>query len=164
MVKAGILVHIARGLYTLPNRTITENETIVHLATKYPQGIICLLSALRFYEVGTQAPFEVWFAIPNKARPPVMDYPPLRVIRFSGDALTDGINVHVIDGLNIRITSLARTIVDCFKFRNKIGIDVALESLRECWQNKRVSMDELWHFAEGNRVTKIIRPYLESLI
>jgi Predicted transcriptional regulator len=163
MVKNGSLVRVARGLYALPNRQASEYASLGEVAAKYPQGIICLLSALRFHELGTQAPFEVWLAIPNKARPPVLEYPPLRIVRFSGAGLTEGVETHLVDGVPVRITSVARTVADCFKFRNKIGMDVALEALREAWRDKKATMDELWHFAEVDRVTNSIRPYLESM-
>lgn len=108
-------------------------------------------------------PFEVWVAIPNKARPPQMDYPPLRVVRFSKAALTEGIEEHQIDGVNMQVTNTARTIADCFKFRNKIGLDVAIEALQEAWRDNRVTMDALWHYATVCRVANVMRPYLESL-
>ena len=162
MVKNGSLVRIARGLYALPDRQASEYASLGEVAVKYPQGIICLLSALRFHELGTQSPYEVWLAIPNKARPPVLEYPPIRIVRFSGAALTEGVETHLIDGVPVRITSVERTVADCFKFRNKIGMDVALEALREAWRDKKITMNELWRFAKVNRVTNIIRPYLES--
>ncbi len=124
---------------------------------------MCLLSALRFYNLTTQSPFEVWLAIPNKARAPRMDYPPLRIVRFSGPALTEGIEAHMVDGVPVRITGVAKTVADCFKYRNKIGLDVALEALREAWREKRVSTDELWRYAELCRVANVMRPYLESI-
>jgi len=133
------------------------------VARKHPQAIICLLSALRFHDLTTQSPFEVWLAIPNKARSPRMDYPPLRIVRFSGAALTHGVEDHVVDGVSVRVTSVARTVADCFKFRNKIGLDVALEALQEAWRAKRVSMDELWPYATLCRVANVMRPYMESL-
>ena len=133
------------------------------MARKHPQAIICLLSALRFQDLTTQSPFEVWLAIPNKARAPKMDYPPLRIVRFSGDALTDGVEQYAIDGVPVRVTNEARTVADCFKFRNKIGLDVALEALQEAWRAKRVSMDELWRYATLCRVANVMRPYMESL-
>lgn len=164
MVRNGSLVRVARGLYTLPDRQASEFASFSEVAVKYPNGIICLLSALRFHELGTQSPYEVWLAIPNKARPPKMEYPPLRIVRYSGAALTEGIETHVIDGVPVRITSIERTVADCFKFRNKIGMDVALESLREAWREKKIAMNELWRFAKVNRVTNSIRPYLESMV
>lgn len=163
LVRQGRLIRIDRGLYTLPDRQTSEHGSLAEVASKYPQGIVCLLSALRVHDLTTQSPFEVWLAIPNKGRAPKMDYPPLRVVRFSGKALTEGIEEHVIDGVTVRVSNVARTVVDCFKFRNKIGLDVALEALREAWDNKRVSMDDLWRYATLFRVANVMRPYMESL-
>lgn len=163
LVRQGALTRVARGLYALPDRSISEHTALAEVARKHPQAIVCLLSALRFYNLTTQSPFEVWLAIPNKARAPRMDYPPLRIVRFSGPALTEGIEVHMIDGVPVRITGVAKTVADCFKYRNKIGLDVALEALREAWREKRVSTDELWRYAELCRVANVMRPYLESI-
>jgi predicted transcriptional regulator of viral defense system len=163
LVRQGRLQHVGRGLYALPDRPVSEHNTLAEVARKHPQAIVCLLSALRFHDLTTQSPFEVWLAIPNKARSPKMDYPPLRIVRFSGAALTRGIEDHVIDGVPVRVTSVARTVADCFKFRNKIGLDVALEALQEAWRSKRVSMDELWRHATLCRVANVMRPYMESL-
>lgn len=163
LVRQGLLIRVSRGLYSLPDRQVSGLGELAEVAQKYPQSIVCLLSALRVHEFTTQAPFEVWIAIPNKARAPKMDYPPLRIVRFSGTALTEGIEQKAIDGIDIRVTDVARTVVDCFKFRNKIGLDVALEALREAWRDKRVSMDDLWHYAKLYRVDKVMRPYMESL-
>ena len=163
MVRQGLLHRVGRGLYAIPDRPMSEHGALAEVTRKHPQAIICLLSALRVHELTTQAPFEVWLAIANKARAPNMDFPPLRVVRFSGAALTEGIEEHVIDGVPVRVTNVARTVVDCFKFRNKIGLDVALEALQEAWNTKRVSMDELWHFAALCRVANVMRPYMESL-
>ena len=163
LVRQGRLQRVGRGLYALPDRPVSEHSTLAEVARKHPQAIVCLLSALRFHDLTTQSPFEVWLAIPNKARAPKMDYPPLRIVRFSGEALNVGVEDHVIDGVPVRVTSVARTVADCFKFRNKIGLDVALEALQEAWRAKRVSMDELWHYATLCRVTNVMRPYMESL-
>jgi predicted transcriptional regulator of viral defense system len=163
LVRQGRLQRVGRGLYALPDRPVSEHNALAEVARKHPQAIVCLLSALRFHDLTTQSPFEVWLAIPNKARAPKMDYPPLRIVRFSGVALTRGVEDHVIDGVPVRVTSVARTVADCFKFRNKIGLDVALEALQEAWRAKRVSMDELWRYATLCRVANVMRPYLESL-
>lgn len=163
LVRHGRLQRVGRGLYSLPDRPVSEHNALAEVARKHPQAIVCLLSALRFHDLTTQSPFEVWLAIPNKARAPKMDYPPLRIVRFSGEALTVGVEDHVIDGVSVRVTSVARTVADCFKFRNKIGLDVALEALQEAWRAKRVSMDELWRYATLCRVTNVMRPYMESL-
>ena len=136
---------------------------MAEVARKHPRAIVCLLSALRVHGLTTQSPFELWVAIPNKSRAPRLDYPPLRVVRFSGVGLTDGIEEHPIDGVVVRVTSVARTVADCFKFRNKIGLDVALEALRETWAARRVTMDELWRCAVQFRVANVMRPYMESL-
>ena len=163
LVRQGRLQRVGRGLYALPDRPVSEQNALAEVARKHPQAIVCLLSALRFHDITTQSPFEVWLAIPNKARAPKMDYPPLRIVRFSGAALTRGVEDHVIDGVPVRVTSVARTVADCFKFRNKIGLDVALESLQEAWRAKRASMDELWRYATLCRVANVIRPYMDSL-
>lgn len=163
LVRHGLLHRVGRGLYSLPERTVSEHYGLAVVATKCPHGVICLLSALQFHELTTQAPFEVWLAIPNKARAPKLDYPLLRIVRFSDKVVHDGVEEHQIDGIPVRVTSVARTIVDCFKFRHKIGLDVALEALSEGWRYKRFSMDELWHYAVLCRVSNVIRPYLESL-
>jgi predicted transcriptional regulator of viral defense system len=163
LVRQGRLQRVGRGLYALPDRPVSEHNALAEVARKHPQAIVCLLSALRFHDLTTQSPFEVWLAIPNKARAPKMDYPPLRIVRFSGAALTRGVEDHVIDGVPVRVTSVARTVADCFKFRNKIGLDVALESLQEAWRAKRTSMDELWRYATLCRVANVMRPYMESL-
>lgn len=163
LVRQGLLIRVGRGLYAIPGRSESEHGSLAEVAHTHPQAIICLLSALRLHDLTTQSPFEVWLAIPNKARAPKIDYPPLRIVRFSGVALTDGIEEHQIDGLTVRVTDIARTVADCFKFRNKIGLDVALEALQEAWREKRVTMDELWHYAAVCRVTNVMRPYMESL-
>lgn len=163
MVQRGLLTKLDRGLYSIPDRSISEHASLAEVSRKYPKTLICLLSALRFHGLTTQAPYEVWIAIPNKAYAPSMEYPALRVMRFSGDALTAGVETHQVEGVDVKITCVAKTVADCFKFRNKIGLDVALEALNEAWNAKRVTMDELWRYAGVCRVTNIIRPYLESL-
>ena len=163
LVKLGKLTRVGRGLYANPDRQISEHGALAEVARKYPQSVICLLSALRVHNLTTQAPFEVWVGIANKARAPSIDYPPLRIVRISDSSLMDGVEEHVIDGVTVRVTSIAKTITDCFKFRNKIGLDVALEALHEAWGEKRVTMDGLWHYATQCRVANVMRPYMESL-
>lgn len=163
LVRQGRLQRVGRGLYSLPDRPVSEHNALAEVVRKHPQAIICLLSALRFHGLTTQSPFEVWLAISNKARSPKMDYPPLRIVRYSGASLTHGVEDHVVDDVPVRVTSIARTVADCFKFRNKIGLDVALEALQEAWRAKRVSMDELWRYATLCRVANVMRPYMESL-
>jgi len=162
--RAGLLERSGRGLYVLPDAELTEHHSLVEGAKRIPAGIVCLLSALRFHELTTQAPFEVWLALPPAARRPRPGTPPLRIVRFSGRALTEGVEAHVIEGVRVRVYNPAKTVADCFKYRNKIGLDVALEALRETWRERRATMDELWHFAEVCRVATVMRPYLESLI
>lgn len=164
MVKRNLLTRLSRGLYAKSKRKISEHASFAEVARKYPKTVICLLSALQFHQLTTQVPFEVWVAIPNKAYTPSMEYPPLRVVHFSGKALEQGVEVYQIDGVNVRITNVAKTVADCFKFRNKIGLDVALEALNEAWRSKRVTMDELWQVAAVCRVSNVIRPYLEGLV
>ncbi len=163
LVRQGLLTRVGRGLYAIPGRSVSEHGSLAEVARKHPQAIVCLLSALRVHDLTTQSPFEVWLAIPNKARAPKLEYPTLRIVRFSGAALTDGVDDHQIDGVTVRVTNVARTVADCFKFRNKIGLDVAMEALQEVWRAKRVSMDELWRYATLCRVTNVMRPYMESL-
>jgi predicted transcriptional regulator of viral defense system len=163
LVRQGLLTRVGRGLYAHPDRTVSEHGSLAEVARKHPQAIVCLLSALRVHNLTTQSPFEVWLAIPNKARAPKLAYPPLRIVRFSGAALTEGLEDHQIDGVTVRVTSVERTVADCFKFRNKIGLDVAMEALREAWMGKRVHMDELWRYAALCRVANVMRPYMESL-
>jgi predicted transcriptional regulator of viral defense system len=128
-----------------------------------PRGVVCLLSALQFHEIGTQAPFEVWLAIPNRVTPPRIEYPAIRIVRMSDDAMTDGLQRKRIDGVEVPIFNPARTVVDCFKFRNKIGLDVAIEALREGWRERRFTMDELGHHATRQRVANVMRPYIEAI-
>lgn len=163
MVRGGQLVRIERGLYCVPDCAVSEHTSLALVTRKHPKTLICLLSALRFHGLTTQAPFEVWIAIANKAHTPVMDYPPLRVVRFSAKALSEGVEVHQIDGVQVRVTSVAKTVADCFKFRNKIGLDVALEALHESYRESRIQIDELWHHAGICRVSNVMRPYIESL-
>ena len=163
MVAQGVLQQVSRGLYALANRPTSAHASLVEVACKYPQGVVCLLSALRVHDLTTHAPFEVWLAIPNKARAPKLEYPPLRIVRYTDLLLREGVEDRQIDGISIRVTDVARTVADCFKFRNKIGLDVALEALTEAWRAKRVGMDALWRAATACRVGNVMRPYLESL-
>jgi len=163
-VRRGQLERVGQGLYGLPGRVVSAQGTLAEVARKIPKGIVCLLSALRFYELTTQSPFEIWLAIENKAVKPKLDYPPLRIVRFSGAAFTEGVEEHIVDGVTVRVTSVAKTVADCFKYRNKIGLDVALEALREAWNEKRITGDEIWYYAKVCRVANVMRPYLESLV
>jgi len=163
MVAAGQLVRVARGLYAMPGYQGGEHSALVAVAKRAPSVVFCLLTALRIHDLTTQAPFEVWIAIGNKDHPPRLDYLPLRTVRFSEAALAAGVETHRVDGAEVRVTSAAKTVADCFKFRNKIGLDVALEALREARRAKKASADELWCYARINRVTNVMRPYLEAV-
>ncbi len=163
LVAAGKLQRIGRGLYVLPGTEVSEHHSLAEACKRVPKGVVCLLSALRFHELTTQAPFEVWLAIAEKAWRPRLDYPPLRIVRFSSVALDSGIEEHQIEGVAIPVFTPAKTVADCFKYRNKIGLDVAIEALRECWRSRRCTMDELWKYAKVCRVQNVMRPYLESI-
>ena len=163
LVADGALERIARGLYRLPEREVTEHHGLVIVATAVPNGVVCLLSALQYHRIGTQLPSDVWIAIDRRARHPALRYPPLKIVRYSGAALTEGIEIHRIEGQDVRVYNISKTIADCFKYRHKIGIDVALEALREGWRARRFRMDELDRFAAICRVQRVMRPYLEAL-
>lgn len=163
LCATGKLQRIGRGLYVLPGSDATEHHSLAEACKRVPKGVVCLLSALRFHEHTTQAPFEVWLAIGEKAWRPRMVYPPLRIVRFSQTTLNAGVEKHKIEGVTVHVYSPAKTVADCFKYRNKIGLDVAIEALRECWRSRRCTMDDLWHYADICRVRNVIRPYLESL-
>ena len=159
----GVLDRPSRGLYTLADAEPTENRSVAEAAKLVPKGVVCLLSALRFHDLTTESPFEVWLAISRKARLPKVEYPSLRVVRFSGDALTFGIQAHEVEGVPVNVFSPAKTVADCFKYRNKIGLDVALEALRDCLNQKKATMDEIWAAAKVCRMSQVMRPYLESV-
>ena len=160
LLHSGRLVRVGRGLYTSADGSVHD---LAPIAIKSKNLVFCLLTALQLHGLTTQSPHEVWMAIGQKSRAPKMEHPPLRVVRMSD--VEFGITTAVIDGVvKIPVTDIPKTIADCFKFRNKIGLDVALEALREAWQQKKVSMDELWQAAEHCRVTNVMRPYLESLV
>ena len=162
-VRRGDLERVGRGLYGVPGREVSAHGSLAEVARRVPKGVVCLLSALRFHGLTTQAPFEVWLAIENKSLAPKLDYPPLRIVRFSGAAFTEGVEEHVVDGVTVRITGVAKTVADCFKYRNKIGLDVALEALKDARAKKKASADDLWHFAKICRVANVMRPYLEAV-
>lgn len=160
----GELIRIGRGLYTLPDSTGSAHRSLAEVSKVVPQGVICLLSALRFHGLTTQNPPEVWIALEGKAWRP--STPPFRlhVIHLSGSAWTEGVDTHSIDGVPVRIYSPAKTVADCFKFRNKIGTDVAVEALRDYLRMFRGGADDLWRFAQINRVGRVIQPYLEAFL
>ncbi|HEX7639943.1 MAG TPA: type IV toxin-antitoxin system AbiEi family antitoxin domain-containing protein [Burkholderiaceae bacterium] len=163
LVAAGKLERVSRGVYSLPGRRLSEHRSLAEACLRVPQGVVCLLSALRVHGIGTQAPFEVWIAIPQNAPTPRVDQPALRVVRMSGPALAEGIEVRRIDGVQVPVFGPEKTVADCFKFRNKIGLDVALEALRDGWSRGRLSMDTLARHAAIDRVGNVMRPYVEAV-
>ena len=160
----GLVRQVGRGLYVAEGSRASEHHTLAEAAKRVPNGVICLLSALRFHGLTTQAPHEVWMAIGHKARRPRVDSPPLRIVHFSGKALSYRVEEKKIEGVNVRVFHPAKTVADCFKFRNKIGLDVALEALRDCYRQRKASMDELYLAAKVRRVERTMQPYLESLV
>jgi len=163
MKVRGLITQTGRGYYTLPKRSISEHHGLVEVSVAFPGGVICLLSALEFHELTTQNPFKVWVAIGRRDRRPAYKGVPTIIVRYSPACLKEGIERHSIEGVEVRVFNIAKTIADCFKFRNKIGIDVALEALKECLQKRSCSIDDLWHCARICRVSKIMRPYMEAL-
>ena len=162
--KQGKLEKVGRGMYAVPGAELSEHQTLVQAALRVPHGVVCLLSALRFHDFTTQSTFEIWMAIDVKARAPKEEIIPLRIVRFSGKALTAGVETHTIEGVKVKVYNPAKTVADCFKYRNKIGLDVAIEALRDCWRKKLATSDELWRYAKICRVARVMRPYLESVV
>jgi len=162
--RRGLLERTGRGLYTVPGAEVTEHHSLAEACKRAPGGVICLLSALRFHEITTQSPFEVWIAIEVKARAPKGDSLQLRVVRLSGRALHEGVLEQTLQGVCVRVFNPAKTVADCFKYRNKIGRDVAVEALRECLSHRKATADEIGRYAKICRVTEVIRPYLEAMV
>ena len=163
LVQNGLVVREARGIYVASKHPITAEHTLAQVAKRVPGGVFCLLTALRFHELTTQAPAEVWIALAEKARKPKLDYPRLRVARFSGRALTEGIEKHRLEGVEVRVYSAAKTVADCFKYRNKIGIDVAVEALRDFSRRHRGGATELARYARICRVSRVMQSYLDAI-
>lgn len=163
LVAEGVLLRSGRGLYALADAAASEHRSLAEVCARVPAGVVCLLSALRFHGLTTQNPWEVWLAITPASRKPRIDHPPVRVVRFSGPAFTEGVEYHRIDGIAVKIYSPAKTVADCFKYRNKIGVDVAIEALRDAWSKRAATADQLWQFAKVCRVTNVMRPYLETI-
>jgi predicted transcriptional regulator of viral defense system len=163
LVQSGKLQRVARGLYGVPGAKTSEHRSLAEVSARVPKGVVCLLSALRVHEIGTQAPFEVWLAIPLHMVTPRLEQPAIRVVRMSDDALAEGVERRNIDGVKVPVFSAARTVVDCFRFRNKIGLDIALEALRDGWRQRKFTMDDLWRHATCGRVANVMRPYVEAI-
>lgn len=163
LYEQGLLIRSGRGVYLPAEAELDANGTLAEVTLRVPAGVVCLLSALQFHGLTTQSPHQVWIALPPRAHHPRLDYPPVRVIRLSGTAFTEGIEAHIIGGVEVRVYTPAKTVADCFKYRNKIGIEVALEALRDCWQKRAATMDDLCKYARICRVANVMRPYLESI-
>jgi len=163
LVEEGLVLRLARGIYVAAGHEPTEQHTLAQVAKRVPEGVFCLLTALRFHMLTTQSAPDVWIALPEKARRPRLDYPRLEVARFSGAALTEGIERHRVEGVMLRVYSAAKTVADCFKYRNKIGIDLAVEALRDFSREHRGGADELARFARICRVSRVMQPYLDAI-
>ena len=163
MSARGRLRRVGRGLYTGVEATPSAHQSVIEVSKQAPKAVVCLLSALEIHEVGVQAPFEVWIALPAGTHTPKGTSTAIRVTRLSGAAFSEGIETVVLDSAPVRVYNLAKTITDCFKLRNKVGLDVALEALRDGWKARKVTMDDLARYAKVNRMTHVMRPYLEAL-
>jgi len=163
LYQRGRLQRVGRGLYVNPDNDVSENHTIAQVSKRIPNGIICLISALQYHGLTTQIAHEVWVAIERTAHYPKEPELPYRIVRFSGDALRKGVEEHTIEGIPVKVYNIPKTVADCFKYRNKIGFDVAMEALRECRRDKKCTVDELWHYAKICRVANVMRPYMEAV-
>lgn len=163
LVRDELVVRPARGLYQLRNSRARAAHVLAEAAALVPKGIVCLTSALQFHELTLQMPSAVWMAIERTGWKPKIDYPPIRFVRFAGTALTVGVVRHRIAGVEVTITDPARTVVDCFRYRNKVGLDVAMEGLSEGLRRKKFKSDDLWHYARASRVWPVMRPYVEAI-
>ena len=161
---AGKLDRIARGLYSLPNLQPSEHQTLTEVCLRLPRSVICLLSALQFHGIGTQLAHQVWIALPEGTQTPALAYPPLRIARLRGPAYSEGVESVGEQAPSIRVYGIAKTVTDCFKFRHKAGLDVALEALKDAWRQRRVTVDELTHYVRINRVERVMQPYLEAIV
>jgi predicted transcriptional regulator of viral defense system len=164
LVDRGVIQRVGRGLYALPDRDSPANYALATAAKRVPRGVVCLLSALQFHGLTTQLPREVWLAIGEKDWRPTNDGVRIRTVRFSPLSLREGVEVHRVDGINVRVFNPAKTIADCFKYRNKLGLDVAMEALRDGLRQRKCTVDELSRYAKVDRVSAVIRPYMEALV
>jgi predicted transcriptional regulator of viral defense system len=163
LCERGLLVRSGRGIYVPADAEITEHHTLAEACKRVPHSVVCLSSALRFHDLTTQDPWDVWLMIESGSRVPQVDYPPLRIFRASGEPFRAGAEEHTIEGVPVRVYNLPKTVADCFRYRNKIGLDVAIEALRECLRDRRCTRDELHHYARIDRVENVMRPYMEAL-
>ncbi len=160
----GTIVKLGRGLYMTSSGFESPYVGLAQVAKAVPKSVVCLLSALRFHEIGTQSPSKIWIAIDRRSAAPRLDCRKIQVARFSGASLSEGIDEHKIAGVKVRIYNPAKTVADCFKYRNKIGLDIAIEALREALRERKCTVDELWRYANICRVPNVIRPYLEAVV
>ncbi len=163
LLEISVIERVGRGLYRSSGASLSEHSDLAQAAVSVPGGVICLLTALRFHHLTTQNPFEVWLAIGPKVWRPRATHPPLRLVHLSGKSLSEGVEVHKADGVTLYVFSAAKTVADCFKFRNKIGTDVAIEALRAYRSAHPKGLEAVWRFAQVNRVTRVIQPYLEAV-
>ena len=164
LVDRGLLVQRARGVYEAAEPRMSEHDSVIEVAARVPKATLCLLTALRLHRLTTQNPFEIWIMIDRKARKPSINYPPIRVVRASGLALSKGVKAMRIDGVDLKVTTVAKTVADCFKYRNTVGLDVAIEALRDAWRQKKATVDDIIAAAKTDRVATVMRPYLESVV
>ena len=164
MRDAGVLERLGRGVYRLTDLPSLGSPDLVTVALRVPEGVFCLISALTFHEITTQIPHEVYLALKRGAEPPRLEHPPVRVFWFTGQAFSEGIEARELDGITVRVYGAAKTVADCFKYRNKLGLDTAIESLKLFLKKKRGSLDDLVRFARVCRVEKVMRPYIEALL
>ena len=164
LCQRGLLVQVSRGLYRPVQAKATEYQMMVECAKLVPRGTMCLLSALAFHDLTTQLPPELWVAIGSKDWRPKVVHLPVRFLRFSGAALTEGVQTHAISNVPVQVYCPAKTVADCFKYRNKVGLEVAIQALRDCWRSRKATADELWRYAKICRVANVMRPYMESLV
>ncbi|CZI33488.1 Uncharacterised protein [Legionella pneumophila] len=163
LVSENKLEKLAPGLYCLPEAEFSEKESLVIIASRVPQAVFCLLTALQIHELTTQLPRKVWIAMPRSSHTPHIEYPPVKMVQYSEEAFSEGVEIIESDNTKLRVYNVAKTIADCFKHRNKIGLDVAIEALKEAYTQNKVSMDDLWHYAKICRVANVMRPYLEAI-
>lgn len=162
--ERGLLERLDRGLYALPGAIQTEHRSLVEVCKLVPHGVVCLLSALQYHGMTTQSPFEVWLAIGESKEIPGIGLVKLRIARFSAESLKAGVESHDVDGAELRVFSAAKTVADCFKYRNKIGVDVAAEALRDYLRQRKGPIDDLTKYARVCRVERVMEPYLEALL
>ncbi|VAW50305.1 Protein co-occurring with FIG00645039: hypothetical protein with HTH-domain [hydrothermal vent metagenome] len=164
LAQEGVIERVGRGLYQWPNKDLGRHHSLVEISKLAPNAVVALLSALNYHNMTTQNPHQIWLAIDRKAWRPEISYPPVRFVTMSAESLHSGVETHSIEGVSIKVFNPAKTVVDCFKYRGKVGLDVALEALREGWSARKFTIDELQGYAKICRVQKVMQPYLESLV